>query len=193
MGRPARGGGGLGRQVAADVRDQRKQICAVDGGVCEPAAFPVPVAVQAPAAAANHRAFLARLAEPGYPLLTGDHTGMLTHKVKGMVKHIHPGFRGTVERYLQRINLLIGSVGLNDRETHGPESESLRKALAAMQSRDNRVEGPDLNRAAFREPAVEDYSQPISILSFRGPGTEWWAIPGGVGQEEINTRRLQIF
>ena len=87
-------------QAVADMGDQFEQIRTVNGWIVEAGLRPVPVGVQAATAAGDDRAFLAGLAQPSQPLLTGSDTGMLPDGIKGVVEDIQPSGRRAVERCL---------------------------------------------------------------------------------------------
>src|SRR5580693_5894 len=136
--------------MAAHVGDQGEEVRAVDRGVVEAGFRAVTVGVQTSAAAIDYRALPARPAQAGDSLLTGNNAGMLAHQVQGMVKDVHSGLGGAVKGYLQRIDLLIAAVSLNDDKIYRVEPEGLGKTSTAAQSRKDRVKGPYSKWLSFR-------------------------------------------
>lgn len=72
--------------------------------------------MQAAAKAGDDRAGLAGRAQPGQASLASADTGVPRHGVQVMMNH---GDRSAVEGGLQRISLLLGSVGLDHRQVAG--------------------------------------------------------------------------
>jgi hypothetical protein len=89
---------------------------------------------------------------------------------QAVVEDVELGDRRTVERRFQRVNLLIGAVGLDGQQDDGRQPKRLGLSPRL------RVEMADLNvRTLVRcppcgEPAVEDGDQPAGILLSQRPG-----------------------
>src|SRR6266581_2162064 len=109
--------------------NQLEQVGAVDRWVGEAGSRSVSVGVQAAAAAGDHGALPARLAEAGQSLLTRGNAGMLLDIVESVLEDIESGSGRAVERRLQGIGLFVRPVGLDDDEADGREPQSFGAAL----------------------------------------------------------------
>ena len=117
---------------------------------------------------------------------------MLPDHVQGLGEDVEPGGWGAVERGLQRIGLLVAAVGLYDHQVAGPEPERLGEAVTAAAGRNDRVERPDPDRPAASQPAVEDGDQPIRVCGRRRLPPDRRLVPGGMRQQEVDPRRIQL-
>ena len=184
---------GPGRQAAADVRDQREQVRAVDRRVVEAIARPVAVGVETAAAAGDDRAFLAGLAQPGGSLLAGLDARMRGDDIEGVAEDVRPGFRRAVERRFQRVHLLVAAVGLDDHQAGRvqPQGLGIGSPRPAGWTGSNRRSG---SATGIRPPATGRRSRSASPRT-RCPlpaRTGRRMVPGRVGQQEIDPGRPQI-
>ena len=182
---------GRPRSAAVDMSDQLEQVSAVHRRIGEPGRRPVAVGVQAPAASADDRAFLAGQAEPSQSLLARDDAGVLPDHVESVAEDVQAGGGCAVEGGLEGIDLFVGAVGLDDHETRRREPERLSEILPAAQRGQDRLERPDTCGAAIGDPPVEYGDQPVGVLAVRGRTASGRVVPGGVGQEKIDPGRGQ--
>jgi len=87
--------------------------------------------VETSTATADDRAFAAGLAQSAQSLLPRDDTGMLRHDIQGMLEDVQASRRSTVESHLERVDLLVAAIGLDDGKGGGAEPERLGETLPA--------------------------------------------------------------
>src|SRR6185437_11910243 len=141
----------------ADVRDELEKVVAIDGGVTEPGSLAVPVRVEATTADLHHFAIQALRRQGGRAELPGDRGGMLQRVIEAACEHVQAGVGRAGIRGTKRVELLDGTVGVDDDERAGQESQALYRAWPAEHELDEFTEQADLRFLAWRGvPALEN-------------------------------------
>lgn len=184
-----------GRRARLDAAHQGGQVLAVHGRVVELAGRPggaVPVGVEPAAARAHDGTAAAGLADTGQPELTGPHPGVGRHLVQGVGEDVEAGGRGALVGALERVDLLQLAVGLDDDQIGRGEPQGLGEAGAAAQRGQHRGEEPHRHRTPLLLPAVEDREEPFGVGGGRTVRTWRRIVPGGVREQEVDERRIEL-
>ena len=128
---------------------------------------------------------------PLHALFAGGDAGMPGGHVQRVPEDVHARLCSAFVGHLERVHLLVTAIGFDDHQASRPEPQRLGQAVPAMQSGDNRIEGPYFRRAAISQPPIVDRAEPVRIPMIRLRLAGRRMVPGRMGQQEVDPGRSQ--
>lgn len=170
------------------MRYEPQEVRAIDRGIPEALATPIPVRVEAAAADLHDRAGPALLGQGADADLPGDRGGMFQCVIEAAGAHVQAGVGGAGISRAERVELLDGAVRVDHDHRTRQQSQSFDRARLAQHELDELAEQADPGfLPGSGVPALEDADQPAGIT-----GTWRWAAPVGVRQQEVNGGRAEL-